>query len=128
VACVIYNNVEGDFAGTLGDGVSSTIPAITVSLANGATLMSMIGQSATVNSTVTKNVNAYAFYDGTSMATPHVSAVAALIWSAAPSKSNSQVRTALQATAEDLGTLGRDASFGYGLIRAKNALDYLRTH
>ena len=45
----------------------------------------------------------YASWQGTSMATPHVSAVAALIWSAKPSATNEQVRTALINTAEDLG-------------------------
>jgi len=45
----------------------------------------------------------YASCDGTFMATPHVSAVAALIWSAKPSATNEQVCTALINTAEDLG-------------------------
>ncbi|NLD45283.1 MAG: S8 family peptidase, partial [Chloroflexi bacterium] len=69
--------------------------------------------------------NGYAYMSGTSMATPHVSAVAALIWSANPSWSAAQIRGAMQATAEDLGAAGRDTSFGYGLVRAKLALDYL---
>jgi subtilisin family serine protease len=69
----------------------------------------------------------YASWQGTSMATPHVSAVAALIWSAKPSATNEQVRTALINTAEDLGVIGRDDLYGYGLVRAKQALDYLIT-
>jgi hypothetical protein len=69
----------------------------------------------------------YASWDGTSMATPHVSAVAALIWSAKPSATNEQVRTALINTAEDLGVVGRDDLYGYGLVNAKRAIDYLVT-
>jgi serine protease len=69
----------------------------------------------------------YAYYNGTSMAAPHVSGVAALIWSKYPGASNVQVRTALTNTAEDLGTAGRDASYGFGLVRAKSALDALAT-
>jgi subtilisin family serine protease len=67
----------------------------------------------------------YAKFDGTSMATPHVSAIAALIWSHAPSCTNAQVRAALNSTALDLGAAGRDTKFGYGLVRAKNAKDAL---
>ena len=60
------------------------------------------------------------------MATPHVSAVAALVWSSDPTKSNAQIRDALQKTAKDLGTAGRDTSYGYGLVQAKAALDYVK--
>lgn len=68
----------------------------------------------------------YSSYNGTSMATPHVSGVAALIWSDNLTKTPAQIRAALQQTALDLGTAGRDNSYGYGLVRAKAALDYLR--
>jgi len=59
------------------------------------------------------------------MATPHVSGVAALIWSANPSWTNVQIREAMAATAMDLGEAGRDVYFGYGLVQAKDALNYL---
>ena len=69
----------------------------------------------------------YVLKQGTSMACPHVSAVAALIWSAKPSATNEQVRTALINAAEDLGAVGRDDLYGYGLVNAKRAIDYLVT-
>ncbi len=126
VAAVIYNNVSGGFLGTLGDGNSSAIPAISLSQEDGQTLVySYLGSTATVTSQVTKPASGYEAWDGTSMATPHVSAVAALVWSANPSWTNVQIRDALAATAEDLGTAGRDVYYGYGLVRAKAALDYL---
>jgi subtilisin family serine protease len=123
VAAVIYNNAPGNFNGTLGDGASSTIPAISVSQEDGQALVaSSLGQTGAVTSGPGLG---YAELDGTSMATPHVSGVAALIWAQAPNKTNTQVRNALTATAEDLGDAGRDNSFGYGLVRARAALDYL---
>ncbi len=126
VAAVIYNNVSGGFLGTLGDGNSSTIPAISLSLEDGQTLInSYLGSTTTVTSQVTKPASGYEAWDGTSMATPHVSAVAALVWSANPSWTNVQIRDALTATAEDLGAAGRDLYYGFGLVRAKAALDYL---
>jgi PKD repeat protein len=59
------------------------------------------------------------------MATPHVSGVAALVWSHNPGWTNAQIRQALQQTAEDLGPAGRDNASGYGLVRARAALCYL---
>jgi len=44
-----------------------------------------------------------------------------------PTKSNSQVRQALQETALDLSAAGRDITTGFGLIQAKAALEYLPT-
>jgi subtilisin family serine protease len=73
------------------------------------------------------NTSAWAYWSGTSFSTPHVSGVAALIWSKYPSKSNQAVRAALQAGALDLGSPGRDASYGYGLVQAKNSLNALAT-
>lgn len=69
--------------------------------------------------------NQYASWDGTSMATPHVSGVAGLVWSHFSSCNAAQIRKALNDSAEDLGSSGRDQSYGYGLVRAKAAYDYL---
>jgi subtilisin family serine protease len=65
----------------------------------------------------------YWFYDGTSMATPHASGVAALLLSVDSSLSPDQIRDILQSTAEDLGATGRDNYYGYGLIDARAALE-----
>lgn len=70
----------------------------------------------------------YGTMSGTSMASPHVAGVAALVWSHHPTCSAQQIRDALNATAEDLGSAGRDVAFGYGLVRTKNAVDYIATN
>lgn len=67
----------------------------------------------------------YGTMSGTSMASPHVAGVAALVWSHHPSCSAQQIRNALNATAEDLGSAGRDVRFGYGLVQTKDAVDYI---
>ena len=64
----------------------------------------------------------YAYYEGTSMATPHVTGVAALVLAANPSMTGTQLRTRLQNTAVDLGPPGPDDIYGYGLVNAYNAL------
>jgi hypothetical protein len=125
-AAVLYNNVSGNFLGTLGDGYSSTIPAISLSMEDGLWLVAnKLGVNGIAHSTITWNTSAYEYYDGTSMATPHVSAVAALLWSWKPSLTNAQIRTAMNSTALDLGTAGRDNYYGNGLVQAYNAWVYL---
>ena len=128
IAAVIYNNAPGNFSGTLGTGNSSTLPAISLSQEDGQYLVAnKLGANGTVNSNPPQVGSGYAFFDGTSMATPHVSAAAALIWSYNPAMNNAQIRDALQKTAKDLGTTGRDSSYGYGLVQAKAALDFIKS-
>ncbi len=126
VAAVLYNNVSGNFVGTLGTGNSSTIPALSLSQEDGQSIVaSQLGMPGTVVSLVTKPASGYEYWDGTSMATPHVAGVAALVWSHYPTCTNAEIRSALQATAQDLGAAGRDNAYGYGLVQAKSAFDYL---
>ena len=73
----------------------------------------------------TYNGNRYAYLSGTSMATPHVAGVAALVWSHHDAATAAQIRSALQVTAANLGPAGRDNSYGYGLVQAAAAVDYL---
>jgi len=69
--------------------------------------------------------NKYGSYSGTSMATPHVAGVAARIWNHDRGWTNTQVRSALQNGAKDLGAAGWDPAFGFGLVQAKDTLAYL---
>jgi subtilisin family serine protease len=126
-AAVIYNNAASDatcadFAATLGDGNSSTIPAISVSCAEGTKALSFAGVSSTLVSRISAPDSGYEAWDGTSMATPHVSGVAALIWGCYPQATNQRIRDAMNATAKDKGTAGRDNSYGYGIVQAKAAM------
>lgn len=66
----------------------------------------------------------YGTKSGTSMATPHVSGVAALIIESDGSLSNDQVREKMTASAYDLGAAGRDNLFGYGMVLADDAIAY----
>lgn len=76
---------------------------------------------------VSKNVRdfSYYFFQGTSMAAPHVAGAAALLIANGNAVTPDEVRTALQNTAQDLGTTGRDDIYGHGLIDAFAALQYL---
>jgi subtilisin family serine protease len=124
---VIFNNVAGDPTFTLG-GVVTTIPSVGATQADGSVMLTQLGTSATVSVSVDPAIPPkYASFNGTSMATPHVSAVAALVWSQHPTCTADQIRTTLQKTALDLGTAGRDNEFGFGLVQAKDASDRIAT-
>ncbi len=60
--------------------------------------------------------NDYWVVTGTSFAAPQVSGAAALVWEAYPYFTNDLVRQTLLGTADDLGTPGPDAVFGYGML------------
>jgi subtilisin family serine protease len=60
---------------------------------------------------------------GTSMASPHATAVAALILSKNPALSPDQVRAVLRASSVDLGAPGWDPLFGYGRVSARRAVE-----
>lgn len=66
--------------------------------------------------------NQYAYMSGTSMASPIISGVAALILSVNPSLTVDQVKNILYSTSADLGTAGRDEEFGYGRVDAEAAV------
>lgn len=60
--------------------------------------------------------NGYEEFSGTSMATPHASGVAAVIWRLNPGATAAQVRDILGTAVDDLGPAGRDTSFGFGRV------------
>jgi subtilisin family serine protease len=59
---------------------------------------------------------------GTSMASPHVAGLAALILSKHPEFTNEEVRQAIRVSSHDLGETGFDRYHGYGRINAYDAL------
>ena len=123
-AAVIHNNVPGPFLGTLGEA-GEWIVAVSLSQEDGQAALAYLGSEATVDSGPPVPGSSYEAWDGTSMATPHVSGVAALLWSANPQWTNAEIREAMGATALDLGAEGRDIAYGFGLVQAHDALQYL---
>ncbi|MEX2462422.1 MAG: S8 family peptidase [Paenibacillaceae bacterium] len=79
-----------------------------------------------VNIASTYPHNQYAALSGTSMASPHVTALAALIRSTNPQLKNTEVMEIMRKTAEDLGTPGKDKYYGYGQIDVVRALQAAR--
>ncbi|HUS71217.1 MAG TPA: S8 family peptidase [Anaerolineae bacterium] len=66
----------------------------------------------------------YDWKQGTSMSTPYVAGLAALLWSVCPELSNTEVRSVIESTAKDLGPTGWDSYYGHGRIDAEKAIEY----
>ena len=59
------------------------------------------------------------------MAVPHVSGALARIWADFPNCKSDVVRKSIQESAKDLGPPGKDSMFGYGLLQAEAAYNWL---
>lgn len=121
VALIIYNTENRSFRGTLGETNSVSIPVMSISRNQGLALT----RSRSVS--VAFQYGSYLSLSGTSMASPHVTGVAAKIWAARPGCTNLQIREAIEATAKDLGSSGKDIFYGHGLVQAADAYRYLLT-
>ena len=66
----------------------------------------------------------YTFWEGTSMATPHVAAAAAMLKAYGVSDPD-EIYNALVATATDVGAAGYDTTNGYGVLNVEAALEYV---
>jgi serine protease len=62
------------------------------------------------------------FFTGTSMATPHVSGLVALLLAQDPTRTRDEIRNILHTTSIDLGAPGWDEEYGWGRIDASAAL------
>lgn len=69
--------------------------------------------------------NSYASVSGTSFAAPHVAGTIALLRQANPDTSVAELEQALTGSALDLGAVGADNDYGYGMIDAVAANDLL---
>jgi len=115
-AVMIYNNVAGPLGASLTN--TYTIPVVGLTQTDGQATLAKLPTTGTVAVTSAD----YEYFDGTSMATPHVSAAAAVVWAAKSSLTPAQLTSLLTSTATDLGAAGKDTSYGYGLVNPYKAI------
>ncbi len=99
---------------------SSYGPQVEVSAPGGDTEDFFIGTSMIVSTWRGFDTD-YVSTAGTSMAAPHVTGLAALLWSLGLDNAQ-DVRSCLRSTADDLGPAGWDESFGWGRINMHQAV------
>jgi len=131
IGVIVYDNVPPDDPNaahtpafgtyTTSSAVPQFLPYLLIDQPDGQAL------KATPNVTVTLGFGfeGFATENGTSMATPHATAVAALAWATAPNASPSDVQNAVINTAIDLGDAGVDNVYGHGLVDALSAAKQL---
>ena len=122
VITVASNNREGDRAyySNYGATVEVTAPG-------GETFTASNGVLSTLDTGLTTpaNSNSYAYYQGTSMAAPHVAGLASLVLGQNPGMTPAQLLTHLQATARPFpsGSTCNTSNCGAGIVDAYNALN-----
>lgn len=122
IGAIIINNEAGMLYATLGETNTTTIPAVGAAFEDRTALLAVSTASITIGT------SDYGFMSGTSMATPAVSGIAALVWSNHNDCTGTEIRDALKATAADAGANGHDVYFGHGIAKAAAADAYLTTN
>ena len=125
IGVVIYDNANNPnpfvtpaFLNLANSDTTKLPPTVLVQRTDGLSLL------ATPNATVTMRFDQQGFTEmfarlaGTSMACPHAVGAAALVWAVSPNSTASNIATALEQTAKDLGDPGKDTTYGFGLVDA----------
>ncbi len=119
VGAIIVNNEPGPLSATLGAANDTEIPAV------GAAQEDRDAVFSATSAIINIGPSDYGYMSGTSMATPAVAGVAALVWSNHSSCTGEEIREALKQSALDAGASGKDVYHGYGIVQAKAASDLL---
>jgi subtilisin family serine protease len=126
---IIFNNTAGLAQGTLSaDGKTEIdFPVVMIEQVEGDKLVALLNAGQVASSEVSTIKTNYSLFDGTSMATPHVAGVAALVISAyklnhgGKTLTPAEVRSFLSKTAVPLGP-NKDNQYGAGLVQADKAV------
>lgn len=125
---ILYNHRAPDAAGagslltSIGIGGGVPVPVATLAAGDGELLASLLAAQEEVRCSIVTQATSWGVEDGTSMAAPVVSGVAALLWSRYKTLSNVELRQLLAESAVDLGAPGRDDAYGWGRVDTVRAL------
>ena len=121
VGAILYNNAAGLVQGTVAqDGKTVEIPVAMIEQTVGESLVADYSQGGHPALTMQTISTDYASFDGTSMATPHVAGVVALVKAASSSLTPAQVKDVLQQTASPAGCNATEC--GSGIVNAEAAV------
>ena len=122
IGVVIYNNTSGLMQGSITeDGSELNVAVVMIEKTVGEALVEKMNAGQVASASVVTSASDYAMFDGTSMATPHVAGVVALIKSANKKLTPAQVRMIIKQTATPLGP-NTTNEYGSGLIQADKAV------
>ncbi len=119
---IIFNNTPGLSRGALTeDGSQLPIPVFGIEQAAGESARDALSSGTTVKSRLSMETTDYFPFDGTSMATPHVSGVIALMKSVNKSLTPAQVKSIIQKTAVKVSP-NPNNQYGAGIVNALDAV------
>jgi subtilisin family serine protease len=110
------------YPGVISVGATDSADAIASFSSTGSALALSAPGAGILSWNPAAGTNALSYWDGTSFSSPLVAGVAALMLSANPSLTPTQVKDLLEQTALDLGSPGPDQYFGHGRVRADAAV------
>jgi subtilisin len=87
--------------------------------------ISVVAPGIAINSTTYDGLYSGDTWNGTSMASPHVAGIVALLRSEDPALTPAEIRHIIEASATDTGDTGKDEFFGSGIANADAAVDAL---
>jgi subtilisin family serine protease len=122
---LIYNNEPGLISGALTqDGSSVGVPVAMIEQSVGQALVNSLASGQVAKASLSVARTNFSSFNGTSMASPHVAGVAALVKAANKNLTAAQVRQILSQTADRLqASPERPNEFGAGLVNAKLAVE-----
>jgi serine protease len=129
VGVIVYSDSRP--AGTPGfsdlstSDVTTLPPMALIERADGLSLLATPNATLTMRFDQQGTIELFALLNGTSMACPHAVGSAALVWAVSPTSTAAQVAKAMEQTAFDLGPIGIDSIYGYGLVNAYAAATFL---
>jgi subtilisin family serine protease len=124
---IIFDANSNDFDSWSADDSEIGIPAVAVKEDFGIELMTKLGETVTIGDSQDSDGVQYAYEmrTGTSMASPHVAAAAALLWSNHGDCTNHQIRYALAMNAENPDG-SCDDYYGYGIVKVHSSSEWLK--
>lgn len=126
-AVVIYNNTAGLMSGALtDDGSDIGIPVLMIEQTAGEALAAKLVVGETLTARVKVNATDFAAFQGTSMASPHVAGVVALLKAANKALTPDQIRSVLKFTARKDAHMN-NYEYGAGVANAGRAMEFVES-
>lgn len=124
---IFYNNAPGIVSGVVNqDGSDIGIPVFMIEQSVGEAIVAKLSAGDTERASLEVSATDYASYQGTSMASPHVTGVTLLIKAANKQLTPDQIRSILKFTAKKASYMN-EFEYGAGVVDAGKAIEFIES-